>query len=79
MTTNFLASFQQQVIKDNVKIGDTVTVIGKDQYKGLHGTVTRYYCRIECTVLICNATPQYETNNRRSSIYHRVTCKCQTH
>lgn len=38
-TTSFLNNFHQQVIKDNVNIGDDVTIIGKDEFKGLVGTV----------------------------------------
>lgn len=40
MASNFMTSFHQQVIKDNIKVGDTVTIIGKDDFKGLLGTVT---------------------------------------
>ena len=40
MASNFMTNFHQQVIKDNIKVGDTVTIIGKDDCKGLLGTVT---------------------------------------
>lgn len=38
--TSFLTNFHKQVLTENVKVGDTVTVIGKDEFKGLRGTVT---------------------------------------
>ena len=39
--TDFFTNFNQQALKDELSKGDTVRIIGKDQYKGWIGTVAR--------------------------------------
>ncbi len=38
--TEFLTRFRQQALNDTLSLGDTVMVIGTDEFKGFRGTVT---------------------------------------
>ena len=38
--TDFLTKFRQQAINETLSQGDTVIVVGTDEFKGFRGTVT---------------------------------------
>lgn len=39
--SDFFSNFRQQALSEKLEIGDTVRVIGRDQFKGCIGTITR--------------------------------------
>jgi uncharacterized membrane protein YkoI len=54
--TDFLSRFRSEVIEETLKVGDTVIISGRDEFKGFKGTVvslksisgeTRYSIELE--------------------------------